>query len=123
MRVFISFKACWEGFLAGCRPYLVVDATALNERFRGQLVAACAIDAHNWLFPVAYGVLETESTGSWTWFLQNLQYVIGFPDGLAIHTDACKGLEIIVEDVFPRVEDREYMRHLVAHFKLQGFKG
>jgi hypothetical protein len=46
-----------------------VDATSLNERFRGQLVAACATDAHNWLFLVAYGVLEEESTDSWTWFL------------------------------------------------------
>jgi zinc finger SWIM domain-containing protein 3 len=117
-RVFISFKACWEGFLARCKPYLVVDATSLNERFRGQLVAACTIDAHNWLFPVAYGVLETESAESWTWFLQNLRFVIGFPNGLAIHTDACKGLEIIIQDVFSRVEHREYMRHLVAHFKL-----
>jgi transposase-like protein len=99
-----------------------VDATALNGRFRGQLVAACAIDAHNWLFPVTYGVLETESTESWTWFLQNLRHVIGFSDGLAIHTDACNDLEIAVEDVFHGVEHRECMRHLAAHFKLQGFK-
>jgi hypothetical protein len=122
-RVFVSFKACWKGFLAGCRPYLAVDATALNGRFRGQLVATCAIDAHNCLFPVAYSVLETESVESWTWFLQNLWYVIGFHDGLAIHTDGCKGLEIAVEDVFPGVEHRKCMCHLVAHFKLQGFKG
>jgi hypothetical protein len=33
-RVFVSFKACWKGFLTGCRSYLVVDATALNGRFR-----------------------------------------------------------------------------------------
>jgi hypothetical protein len=122
-RVFVSFKTCWKGFLAGCRPYLAVDATALNARYRGQLVAAYAIDTHNWPFPVAYGVLETESIESWTWFLQNLWHVIRFFDGLAIHTDACKGLEIAVEDVFPRVEHRECMHYLTAHFKLLGFKG
>jgi hypothetical protein len=71
-RVLVLLKACWSGFLAGCRPYLAVDATALYGRFRGQLVAACAIDAHNWHFPVAYGVLVAESIESWTWFLQNL---------------------------------------------------
>jgi hypothetical protein len=43
-------------------------------------------------------------------------------DGLAIHTDACNDLEIAVEDVFHGVEHRECMRHLAAHFKLQGFK-
>jgi hypothetical protein len=46
-RVFVSYKACWKGFLSGCRLYVVVDATSMNGRFRGQLVAACAIDAHN----------------------------------------------------------------------------
>jgi hypothetical protein len=69
-RVLVSFKACWKGFLVGCRPYLVVDS--LNGRFRGQLVVGCAIDGHNWLFLVAYGVLETECVESWTWFLDNL---------------------------------------------------
>ena len=121
-RAFVSFKACWKGFLDGCRPYLAVDATALNGRFRGQLVAACAIDAHNWLFPVAYGVLEIESEESWKWFLENLRQVIGFPHGLVIHTDACKGLETAVEKVFPGVEHRECMRHLAANFS-KIFKG
>jgi hypothetical protein len=32
---FVSYMACWKGFLHGCRPYLVVDATSLNGRFRG----------------------------------------------------------------------------------------
>jgi hypothetical protein len=122
-RVFVSFKACWSGFLNGCRPYLAVDATALNRRFKGQLAAACVIDAHNWLFPVSYGVLETELVESWTWFLQNLRYVIGFPNGLIIHTDACKGLKTAVDDVFPGVEHRECMRHLAANLSKAKHKG
>ena len=121
-RAFVCFKACWKGFLDGCRPYLAVDATALHGRFKGQLVAATAIDGHNWMFPVAYGVLEVESEESWTWFLQNLRDLIGHPPGLTIHTDACKGLESAVEAVFPGVEHRECMRHLVQNFTKK-FKG
>ena len=108
-RAFVCFKACWQGFLNGCRPYLVVDATALNGRWRGQLAAASAVDGHNWLFPVAFGVLEVESEESWVWFLQQLRNIIGTPSGLVIYTDACKGLETAVEIVFPGVEHRECM--------------
>ena len=121
-RAFVCFKACWQGFLDGCRPYLAVDATHLTGRWRGQLVAASAVDGHNWLFPVAFGVVEAESEESWVWFLQQLRNIIGTPPGLAIHTDACKGLESAVEIVFPGVEHRECMRHLAHNFKKK-FKG
>ena len=121
-RVFVSFKACWKGFLEGCRPYLAIDATALNGRFKGQLVSACVVDANIWIFPVAYGVLEVENLESWTWFFEHLKNLIGHPDRLVIHTDACKGLEAAVDDVFPGVEHRECMRHLAANFTKK-FKG
>jgi hypothetical protein len=121
-RVFVSFEACRRGFLDGCRPYLAIDATFLTGRFKGQLVAACAVDGHSFVFPVAYGVLETESEESWTWFLQNLRRAIGHRNGLVIHTDACKGLELAVDNVFPGVEHRECMRHLAANFNKK-FKG
>jgi hypothetical protein len=52
-----------------------------------------------------------------------LWQVIGVPDGLTIHTDACKGLETAAKVVFPRVEYRECMHRIAAHFKLQGFRG
>jgi hypothetical protein len=51
-----------------------------------------------------------------------LHQVIGFPNGLVIHTDACKGLKTIVEDVFLGVEHRECMRHLAANVSKNKYK-
>jgi hypothetical protein len=62
-------------------PYLAVDATHLTRRWRGKLVAASAVDGHNWLFPVAFGVVEAESEESWVWFLLQLRNIIGSPIG------------------------------------------
>ena len=46
-RLFFTLKPCVDGFLRGCRPYLLVDSTFLIGRFRGQLCIACAVDGHN----------------------------------------------------------------------------
>jgi hypothetical protein len=46
-RMFVAFKPCIDGFLAGCRPYVGVDSTALYGKFKGQLASATAVDGHN----------------------------------------------------------------------------
>jgi hypothetical protein len=52
-RMFVFIKACVDGFLAGCRPYLGVDSSHLIGKYNGQLAAATAIDGYNWMYPVA----------------------------------------------------------------------
>ncbi|XP_048540850.1 uncharacterized protein LOC125520087 isoform X2 [Triticum urartu] len=114
--MFVAFKPCIDGFLAGCRPYVGVDSTALYGKFKGQLASATAVDGHNWLYYVAFAVFDSETGENWKWFMKQLHRAIGSPPGLVISSDACKGLETAIDLVFPNCENRECMRHLYANF-------
>jgi hypothetical protein len=116
-RFFCALKPCIDGFLEGCRPHLSVDATALNGRWNGHLAAAVAVDGHNWMYPVAFGFIAKETTNSWTWFMKQLKKAIGDLPLLAFCSDACKGLENAVQNVFPSAEQRECFHHMVKNFK------
>jgi hypothetical protein len=101
---------------------LGVDSTFLTGKYTGQLAAAIGVDGHSWMFPVAIGIFEKENTENWVWFMQQLKLCIGDRKGLAIHTDACKGLENAINAVYPNCEHRECMMHLMLNFKKK-FKG
>jgi hypothetical protein len=115
--LFFALKDCVDGFLRGCRPYLAVDSTFLTRRFRGQLCIACAVDGHNWMFPVAVGVIDSETNENWVWFMERLKEAIGSPDGLTFSTDCGQAVMHGVSEVFPGCEHRECMYHLVQNFK------
>ena len=45
-RFFCIFKVAIDGFRNGCRPYISIDATALNGLWGGHLPSAQALDGH-----------------------------------------------------------------------------
>jgi hypothetical protein len=64
------------------------------------LATTTAIDGHNWMYLVAYGIFGKETNANWAWFMANLKKAIGTPPGLTIHTDMYKGLAYAVNKVF-----------------------
>jgi hypothetical protein len=116
-RFFFALKPYIDGFLNGCRPYLAIDSTFLIGKFKGQLASASTVDGHKWLYPVCFGVFDSETNENWIWFLSHLRVAIGSPRGLAICTDAGQAVMAGVGEVFPGAEHRECMFHLVTNFK------
>ncbi|MFS7904830.1 putative transposase, MuDR, plant, MULE transposase domain-containing protein [Helianthus anomalus] len=117
LRFFVSLIACSKGFRDGCRPYIALDACHLKGKFNGVLVAATSVDGNNSIFPVAYGVLESENKTSWIWFIDLLKKAIGTPDGLVFSSDMQKGLDVAITQIYSNVEHRECIRHLYSNFK------
>jgi len=60
-RFFCALKASIDGFLFGCRPYISIDSTYLNGQWNGQMPAAQALDGHNWIFLLAFGLFDEET--------------------------------------------------------------
>jgi transposase-like protein len=113
---FCALGPCTEGFWRGCRPWLGVDATTLNGRWNGHLAAATGVDGHNWMYPVAYGFMDSETKDNWKWWMSQLHKVVGDLPKLSICSHAYKGLLNAVRDVFLEADRRECFRHLMQNF-------
>ncbi|XP_020272068.1 uncharacterized protein LOC109847243 [Asparagus officinalis] len=70
-RLFISYNACIEGFIAGCRSLLFLDGTFIKDRYRGILLSATGENPYQ------------------------------SPHRLVMISDADKGIRAAVEEFFP----------------------
>lgn len=68
-RIYVCLGACNEGFKASMRDILGLDGTFMKGPFLGQLLTNVGIDPNNGIYPLAYGIVETENVQSWKWFL------------------------------------------------------
>lgn len=86
-KLFFALQPCIDGFKNGCRPDIALDFTDLDGMYSEKLACACALDGHNWMYPVAWAIFDSDSNDNWTWFTEQLNKAIGNLPGLAISTD------------------------------------
>ncbi|XP_039028523.1 uncharacterized protein LOC120162440 [Hibiscus syriacus] len=107
-----------RGWKEGCRPIIGVDGCFLKGPFKGILLSVVGRDVNDQMYPIAWAVVEGESTDSWSWFLNIVVAYLGldYGFGYTIISDQHKGIEIVVNDVLPRVEHWNCARHVFANW-------
>ena len=70
------FNRMKMAFIQGYKPFLRLDGTHLKGAFRGVLIVAIALDGNRGVIPVAFAIVESESTASWKWFIEILETYI-----------------------------------------------
>ncbi|XP_058774772.1 uncharacterized protein LOC131649041 [Vicia villosa] len=101
---YFYFEGCKKWFINGCRPFIGVDGCHLKTKYGGQLLIAVGRDPNDQYFPLAFGVVETETKESWKWFIQLLMEDIGIEKRYVFISDQQKGLVAVFEEMFERIE-------------------
>ncbi|GKU87145.1 hypothetical protein SLEP1_g1592 [Rubroshorea leprosula] len=117
--IYVCLERCRKGFLLGCRPVIGVDACFLKGMFKGTILAAVARDGNNQMFPIAWAVVDSESTSSWMFFFRCLADDLSNHTGrdLTFISDQHPGLINARQTVFPEARHRLCARHLYANWQ------
>ena len=117
--VFWAFRPCIVGF-KHCRPVMSIDATHLYGKYKGKLLITMATDANNKIYPLAFAIVESESTETWGWFLACIRRYVTDWSKLCIISDRHSGIQAVFKGTSrdflqpPMTEHRYCLRHLCS---------
>lgn len=95
----------------------MVDAGFLHGKYRGILLTATAQDANKHVYPLAFGVADSENDNAWKWFLQRLSLVIPDSTELVFASDRHQSISKAVEEVYVSAKHVICTRHLKQNIK------
>ena len=118
-RMYICLDACKRGFVNGCRRVVGLDGCFFKGSTTGELLCAVGRDANNYMYPLAWAVVEKENNDTWDWFCDILfrDIHVGSGDGWVFISDQQKGILNAVEKWAPNAEHRNCARHIYANWK------
>ncbi|XP_022850600.1 uncharacterized protein LOC111372474 [Olea europaea var. sylvestris] len=114
---FMALGPSINGFVNSMRKVISVDSAFLTSRMKGTLLIATSQDANFQIFPLAWGVVDSENDESWTWFFQKLRLITGDTDDLVIISDHAKCIKNGVRNVFRFAHHGNYTYHLQKNLK------
>ncbi|XP_019233881.1 PREDICTED: uncharacterized protein LOC109214420 [Nicotiana attenuata] len=99
------------------RPLIAVDGTFLKNKYRGVLLVAVTKDANNQIFPIAFGVVDSENNESYEWYFRELRKAIGIRKDLIFLSDRHKAIANGIAKVFPECYHGICIYHLEKNLK------
>ncbi|XP_025685490.1 uncharacterized protein [Arachis hypogaea] len=93
--------------LRHCKPVVQVDGTHLYEKYKDCLLVAVSQDDNNNIIPIAFAIVEGETSDAWHFFLSNLRQHVVTWDGVGLISDRHESINAAVERRYSRTV-REY---------------
>ncbi|XP_073153870.1 uncharacterized protein [Henckelia pumila] len=114
--MFLAYDACINGYKF-MRKVVAVDGTFLKGKYNGVLLVATTQDGEFHQFPIAWGVVDSETVESWTWFMLKLQELVPDDEELVIISDRHQGIISDVANVYKQAHHGYCVWHLSQNIK------
>ncbi|XP_075092395.1 protein FAR1-RELATED SEQUENCE 4-like [Nicotiana tabacum] len=105
-----------------CRPVIAIDATFLKLKYRGVLMISVSKDANNQIFPLAFGIAESENNNSYEWYFSQLRNAIGSRENLIFLSDRHQAIANGIVKVYPESHHGICIYHLEQNLKRRKVK-
>ena len=119
-RMYVCFEACKKGFLAGCRQVIGLDGCFFKGACNGELLCALGRDPNNQMYPIAWAIVEKETSESWYWFIGLLQKDLNIAangEDWVVISYQQKGLLNAISELLQHAEHRMCTRHICANWR------
>ncbi|XP_059281204.1 uncharacterized protein LOC132034883 [Lycium ferocissimum] len=114
---FMSYAACIRGY-NHMRKAIAVDGTYLYGKYEGVLLlCAVAQDTENHVYPIAFCVVDKECDDSWTYFFQQLKFIIADEPDLWIISDRHKSIANGISKTYEHAHHGLCMKHLSENLR------
>ena len=84
LRMYICFDALKKGWQSGLRPFIGLDGTFLKGICKGVLLVALGQDSMNSFYPLAWAIVDKETSNTWCWFIELLKGSLDLKDGAEV---------------------------------------
>ncbi|XP_029148275.2 uncharacterized protein [Arachis hypogaea] len=129
-KIFGGWDASYEALpiwaFRHCKPIVQVDGTHLYGKYKGCLLVAVSQDGNNNIVPIAFAIVEGETSDAWHFFLSNLRQHVVTRDSVGLISDRHESINAAVERSNgawspPRAFHMFCIRHIESNF-LRKFK-
>ncbi|XP_070017936.1 uncharacterized protein [Nicotiana sylvestris] len=100
-----------------CRPVIAVDAPFLKSKYRGVLFVVVSKDANNQIFPLCFGVADSENNEAYIWFFGEMRKVIQVRRELVFLSDINQSIANEIRKVFPEAHHGICLYHFEKNLK------
>ncbi|KAG7594112.1 Zinc finger SWIM-type [Arabidopsis thaliana x Arabidopsis arenosa] len=109
--LFFALAASING-LKFMRKVIVIDGAHLRGNYGGCVITARAQDGNFQIFPVAFGIVDSENDRAWEWFLTMLRQILPNDPTVTFVSDRHSSIYSSLRKVFPNAAHAACVVHL-----------